>query len=148
MESKHQDLNVYIIKPLNGKGPMHAVNGWQLFNLHKSQGSGMPSNPAPDTKLPKLLVKKPTRGITTLQHVHPMVPGSRPKQIPWYCNYLLRMRLRKIHQYYNHPWRIQGAFESWVTCLTTFQLNYGSKEVTGTMIYSSILHAKITHFFM
>ena len=26
MESKHQDPNVYTIKPLNGKGPMHMVN--------------------------------------------------------------------------------------------------------------------------
>ena len=28
IESKHQDPNVYIIKPLNGKGPMHTVNQW------------------------------------------------------------------------------------------------------------------------
>ena len=26
MESKHKDPNVYTIKPLNGKGPMHTVN--------------------------------------------------------------------------------------------------------------------------
>ena len=26
MESQHQDLNVYTIKPLNGKGPMCKVN--------------------------------------------------------------------------------------------------------------------------
>ena len=26
VESKHQDLNVYNIKPLCGKGPMHTVN--------------------------------------------------------------------------------------------------------------------------
>ena len=77
MESKHQDPNVYIIKPLNGKGPMSAVNWQQLFDLHKSQGSDMLSNPAPDTKLPTLLVKKPTRGITTPQHIHPY--GTRSK---------------------------------------------------------------------
>ena len=76
----------------------------------------------------------------------PMVPGPRPKQIPLYYNDPLRMKLRKIHQYYNHPCRIQGALESWVTCLTAFPLNYGSKEVTGTQIYSSIFHAEITHF--
>ena len=46
MESKHQDPNVYIIKPVNGKGPVHTVNQWQLFDVHKSQGSDMPSNPA------------------------------------------------------------------------------------------------------
>ena len=33
VESKHQDPNVYVIKPLNGKGPMHKVNQWQLFDL-------------------------------------------------------------------------------------------------------------------
>ena len=70
IESKHQDLNVYVIKPLNGKGPMCTVNRWQLFDLQKSQGSDMPSNPAPDTNLPTLLVKKPTRGLKTAQHVH------------------------------------------------------------------------------
>ena len=77
MELKHQDPNVYIIKPLNGKGPMHVINWWQLFDLHKSHGSDMPSNPAPDTKLPNLLVRKPTKGITTPQQVHPS--GTRSK---------------------------------------------------------------------
>ena len=33
MESQHQDPNVYTIKPLNGKGPMHEVNQQQLFDL-------------------------------------------------------------------------------------------------------------------
>ena len=37
----------------------------------------MPSSPAPDTILPTLLVKKPTRGLTTPQHVHPY--GTRSK---------------------------------------------------------------------
>ena len=79
VESKHQELNVYIIKPLNGKGPMCTMNQQQLFNLHKSQGSDKPSDPAPDTKLPTLLVKKPTRGITTPQHVHPYGTRSKTK---------------------------------------------------------------------
>ena len=77
MESKHQDLNVYVTKPLNGKGPMHKVNWQQLFDLQKTQGSDMPSNPAPDTILPTLLVRKPTRGLTTPQHIHPY--GTRSK---------------------------------------------------------------------
>ena len=77
MELKHQDPNVYIIKPLNGKGPMHRVNWWQLFDLQKTQGSDMPSSPAPDTILPTLLAKKPTRGLTTPQHIHPC--GTRSK---------------------------------------------------------------------
>ena len=58
---------------------MHMVNQWQLFDLHKSQGSDMPSNPVPDTKLPILLVKKPTRGITTPQNVHPYATRSKTK---------------------------------------------------------------------
>ena len=73
MESQHQDLNVYVIKPLNGKGPMCKVNWLQLFDLQKTQGGDMPSNPAPDTILPK----KPTRGLTTPQHTHPY--GTRSK---------------------------------------------------------------------
>ena len=71
MELKHQDPNVYVIKPLNGKGPMCMVNWQQLFDLQKTQGSDMPSSPDPDTILPTLLVKKPTRVLTTPQHVHP-----------------------------------------------------------------------------
>ena len=77
MESKHQDMNVYIIKPLNGKGPMRKVNWQQLFDLRKTQGSDMPCSPAPDTILPTLLVKKSIRGLTTPQHVHPY--GTRSK---------------------------------------------------------------------
>ena len=77
MESQHQDLNVYVIKPLNGKGPICKVNWQQLFDLQKTQGSDMPSNPAPDTILPTLLVKKPTRGLTTPQHTHSY--GTRSK---------------------------------------------------------------------
>ena len=77
MESQHQDPNVYTIKPLNGKGPMCKVNWQQLFNLQKTQGSDTPSTPAPDTILPTLLVKKPTRGLITPQHTHPF--GTRSK---------------------------------------------------------------------
>ena len=77
MESQHQDPNVYTIRPLNGKGHMHKMNRQQLFNLQKSQGSDKPSNPAPDTILPTLLVKKPTRGLITPQQTHPY--GTRSK---------------------------------------------------------------------
>ena len=38
IESKHQDPNVYIIKPLYGKGPMCTVNWQQLFNLQNHRG--------------------------------------------------------------------------------------------------------------
>ena len=52
-------------------------NWQQLFDLQKTQESDMPSNPAPDTILPILLMKKPTRGLTTPQHTHPY--GTRSK---------------------------------------------------------------------
>ena len=77
MESQHQDPNVYTIKPLNGKGPMCKVNWQQLFDLQKTHGSDKPSNPAPNTILPTLLVKKPTRGLITPQQTHPY--GTRSK---------------------------------------------------------------------
>ena len=64
VELKHQDPNVYTIKPLNGKAPMHMVNWSKLFDLHKSQGNDIPSDPAPDTKLPIILIKKPTKNLT------------------------------------------------------------------------------------
>ena len=32
-KSKYQDSNVYTIKPVNGKGPMHMVNQQKLFDL-------------------------------------------------------------------------------------------------------------------
>ena len=51
MESKHQDPNVYNIKPLCGKGPVHTVNLQQLFDLQKSTGDNL-LHPAPDTYLP------------------------------------------------------------------------------------------------
>ena len=76
MELKHEGPNVYTIKPLNGKCPMCMVNWWQLLDLHKSQGNDMPSNPAPDTKLPITLTKKTTM-IATPQSSH--VYGTRSK---------------------------------------------------------------------
>ena len=39
----------------------------------------MPSSPAPDTKLPTMLMKKPTKNVTPQKDI-PMVPGSKPKQ--------------------------------------------------------------------
>ena len=61
---------------LNGKDPMHTVNQQQLFDLHKSQGNDMPSSPAPDTKLPTILMKKLTKNETP-QQSHPY--GTRYK---------------------------------------------------------------------
>ena len=51
IESKHWDPNVYKIKPPCGKGAMHMVNWWQLFDLQKSLGDNL-LHPAPDTYLP------------------------------------------------------------------------------------------------
>ena len=51
IESKHQDPNVYKVKPLCGKGPMHMVNRWQLIDLQKSPGDNL-LHPASDIYLP------------------------------------------------------------------------------------------------
>ena len=51
MDSKYQNPNVYTIKSLNGKGPMHMVNRWQLFDCQKSQGDNV-LDQAPDTTIP------------------------------------------------------------------------------------------------
>ena len=56
MELRHQDPNVYNIKPLCWKGPMHMVNRQQLFDLQKSQGDNF-LHPASDTYLPIMLTK-------------------------------------------------------------------------------------------
>ena len=63
MELKHQDPNVYNIKPLSGKGTMHLVNWQQLFDLQKSQGDNL-LDQAPDTYLPIMLTKKPNKNST------------------------------------------------------------------------------------
>ena len=47
----HKDPNVYIIQPLDKKGPKKVVNRQQLFDLKRSQGDPLPSDPS--TKGPK-----------------------------------------------------------------------------------------------
>ena len=42
----HKDPNVYIIQPLDKKGPKKVVNRWQLFDLKKSQGDPLTSDPS------------------------------------------------------------------------------------------------------
>ena len=56
---------------------MCKVNRQQLFDLQRTQGSHKPSDPAPYTILPTLLVKKPTRGSIAPQNTHPY--GTRSK---------------------------------------------------------------------
>ena len=69
MELMHWDMNIYSIKPLNGKGLMHTINQQQLFNLQKSQGDINLLDEAPDTSLPINLTRKtPERNFP--QHSH------------------------------------------------------------------------------
>ena len=79
IELKHQDTNVYKIKPLYGKGPMCMVNWWQLFDLQKSLGDNL-LHPTPDTYLPIMLMQKSLNTkvppLLTL-----MVHGQKPKWI-------------------------------------------------------------------
>ena len=73
VESKHQDPNVYKIKPLCGKGPMRMVNQRQLFDLQKSPGDNLlPS--APDTHLPIMLMQKSPK-VPPISHHY----GTRSK---------------------------------------------------------------------
>ena len=75
MDLKHGDPNVYTIKPLNGKGPMHMVNWWQLFNLQKSQRDNV-LDQAPDTTLPISMAKRtPNRKPPEASHLY----GTRSK---------------------------------------------------------------------
>ena len=77
MESKHWDPNVYNIKPLSGKGLMHMVKWWKLFDLQKSQGDNL-LNQAPDTNLAIM----PTKIIPenkTPQISHPYGTWSKTK---------------------------------------------------------------------
>ena len=77
MESKQWHPNVYNIKPLYGKGPMHMVNQWQLFDPQKSQGDNL-LHPAPDTYLPIMLTKK-SPDTKTPQLSHPYSTQSKTK---------------------------------------------------------------------
>ena len=77
VDSKHQDPNVYNIKPLYGKGPMRMMNWQQLFDLQKSQGHNL-LHPAPDTYLPIMLTKK-SPDTKTPQLSHPYGTQSKTK---------------------------------------------------------------------
>ena len=75
MELKHWDPNVYKIKPLCGKGPMHTVNRRQLFDLQKSPGDNL-LHLAPDTHLPIMLTQKPSK-VPPI--IHPYGTRSKTK---------------------------------------------------------------------
>ena len=74
-ELKNGYPNIYTIKPLYQKGPMHTVNWLQLFNLQRSQGNNL-LDQAPDTKLPINLAEKiPERKPPQPSHLY----GTRAK---------------------------------------------------------------------
>ena len=77
MESKHWDPNVYKMKPLCGKGPMHMVNWQQLFDLQKSPGDNL-LHPAPDIYLPIMLMQK-LLNTKVPQVTHPYGTQSKTK---------------------------------------------------------------------
>ena len=91
----------------------------------------MPSNPAPDTNLPTLLVKKPTRGLTTPQHVH--LYGTRSKT---QANAMILQSSSEDET--EDPSILEssledtGSFGVMGNLFNHIQLNYGSKEVAGT----------------
>ena len=69
----HKDPNVYIIQPLGKKGPKKTVNRQQLFDLKKSQGDPLTSNPS--IKGPKFDPK--VKKLKEPQTCHPY--GTRSK---------------------------------------------------------------------
>ena len=77
VESKHWDPNVYKIRPLCGKCPMHTVNQQQLFDLQKSPGNNL-LHPSPDTYLPIMLMQK-LLNTKTPQVTHPYGTQSKTK---------------------------------------------------------------------
>ena len=77
VELKHRDPKVYKIKPLCGKGSMHMVNWWQLFDFQKSPGDNL-LHPAPDTYLPIMLTQK-LQNTRTPQSSHPYGTWSKTK---------------------------------------------------------------------
>ena len=71
----HKDPNVYIIQSLDKKGPKKVVNRRQLFDLKRSQGDPLPSDPS--IKGPKfdLSVTKKLRNKPQICHPY----GTRSK---------------------------------------------------------------------
>ena len=107
----------------------------------------MPSNPVPDTNLPTLLVKKPTRSLTTPQHVH--LYGTRSKT---QANSMI------LQSSSDDETEDSSILESFLEDTGSFGVmgilfNHISTKLwwlTGSwyLIYSSILHVKIIHFLL
>ena len=73
----HKDPNVYIIQPLDKKGPKKVVNRQQLFNLKKSQGDPLTSDPS--IKGPKFDPKVIKKLRDNPQISHPYGTRSKTK---------------------------------------------------------------------
>ena len=71
----HKDPNVYIIQPLDKKGPKKTVNRQQLFDLRKSQGDPLTSDPS--IKGPKFDPK--VKKLKEPQICHPYGTRSKTK---------------------------------------------------------------------
>ena len=74
----HNDPNEYIIQSLDKKGPKKTVNRQQLFDLKKSQGDPLASNPS--IKGPKFDPK--VRKLNEPQISHPHGTRSKTKATP------------------------------------------------------------------
>ena len=128
VESKHWDPNVYKIKPLCGKGPMHMVNQQQLFDLQKSLGDNL-LHPAPDTHLPIMLMQKLPK-VPPISHPYGTQSKTKVDSASLTTSYEEKNCSGVIGNLFNHVTK-----------------NYGSKQVR--YIYCHVvLHAKIlNHFF-
>ena len=106
----------------------------------------MPSNPAPDTNLPTLLVKKPTKGLITPHHVHPY--GTRSKT---QANSIILQSSEdetedlSILESSLEDTGSFGVMGTLINCISTKLWQY---KGTWYLIYSSLLHAKIIHFLL
>ena len=77
MESQHQDNNVYIIKPVSGKGVVQKANWHQLLDLKRSLGDSDPTVSVQKISVPKYQPKKNL--IQTPSISHPCGPHSKAK---------------------------------------------------------------------
>ena len=77
VESQHLDPNVYIIKPVSGKGVVQKVNWCQLFNLKRSLRDPDPTVSIPNINVPKYQSKKEL--IQTPPISHPYGTHSKTK---------------------------------------------------------------------
>ena len=114
------------------------VNWQHLFDLHKSQGNDMPSRPAPDTKLPTILMKKLAKNETP-QQSRPYGTRSKTKANSVVLQSSSEDETKEDPTVLGSSFEDREALEWLGTCLTTSQPHFCGKEVTGTDTCSSIL---------